>query len=85
MIDRGHKRQRSKCAALNLQPSVSGVLTDSGKLVLKSMLAMRALNLESFKLYYVRIYEPFQNINSALFEVSVKDGSYSPLCVDSTE
>lgn len=46
---------------------------------------MWALNIKSFKLYYVRIYEPFQNINSALFEVSVKDSSYSSLCVDSTE
>lgn len=46
---------------------------------------VRALNRKSFKLYYVRIYEPFQNINSALFEVSVKDSSYSSLCVDSTD
>lgn len=35
--------------------------------------ALRALNRKSFKLYYVRIYEPFQNINSALFEVSVRE------------
>ena len=49
------------------------------------MLALRALNRKSFKLYYVRIYEPFQNINSALFEVSVKGSSYSSQCVDSTE
>lgn len=46
---------------------------------------MWAVNIKSFKLYYVRIYEPFQNINSALFEESVKDSSYSSLCVDSTE
>ncbi len=89
MIDWGHKRQKSKCVALNLQPSVSRILTDSGRglpqLVLKSMLALWALNIKSFKLYYVRIYEPFQNINSALFEVSVKDSSYSSQCVDSTE
>lgn len=42
---------------------------------LRSMLALNALNGKSFGLYYVRIYEPFQNINSGLFEVSVKDGS----------
>lgn len=49
------------------------------------MLALRALNRKSFKLYYARIYEPFQNINSALFEVSVKESSYSSQSVDSTE
>lgn len=31
------------------------------------------------------MYEPFPNINSALFEVSVKDSSYSSLCVYATE
>lgn len=81
MIDWGHKRRRSKCVALNLQPSLNHTLTDPRgglpQLVLKSMLARRALNRKSSKLYYVRIYEPFQNINSALFEVSVKDSSYS--------
>lgn len=80
MIDLGHKRQRSKCFALNLQPSVSHILTN-----LRSYLSFCSnqcyppspwvLNIKSFKLYYARMYEPFQNINSALFEVSVKDSS----------
>lgn len=76
------------CCAKSTTFSQPHILTDSGRLpqpVLKSMLALRALNRKSFKLYYVRIYEPFLNINSALFEVSVKDSSYSSQCVDSTE
>lgn len=67
------------------QPHIDWLRGGLPQLVLESMLALWALNIKSFKLYYVRIYEPFQNINSALFKVSVKDSSYSSLCVDSTE
>lgn len=49
------------------------------------MLALKALSRKYFKLYYARIYEPFPNINSGLFEVSVKDSSYSQRCVDATD
>lgn len=49
------------------------------------MLALWALNIKSSELFYMRIYELFQNINSALFEVSVNNHSYSLACVDATE
>lgn len=52
---------------------------------LQSMLASRASNIKSSQLHYVRIYEPFQNINSALFEVSVNNHSYSSPGVDAAE
>lgn len=52
---------------------------------LQSMLAPRASNIKSSQLYHARIYEPFQNINSALFEVSVNNHSYSSPGVDAPE
>lgn len=83
VIDWGYKRKGIKSTTFN-SPHIDGLL-GLHQLVLKSMLFLKALNGKSFKLYYVRIYEPFQNINSALFKVSVKDSCYSLQHIDSYE
>lgn len=51
----------------------------------QSMLASRAANIKPSQLYRARIYEPFQNINSALFEVSVNNHSCGSPGVDASE
>lgn len=84
---RTQKTEEQMCCAKSTsfsQPHIDW-LRELPPLVFKSMSALWALNIKWFKLYNVRIYEPFQNINLALFEVSVKDSSYCSLRVDSTE